>query len=205
MTELPGSRQSERAARTYKTWVLAAIALAGLLFILAAIALPKRELLDLPRELLRELGIAVLAVFTVSYIYEEGLSKKYMAQFIAQLRSEITKGEGNAATCAVLGIDEIFRDRLSYERSLGIALQLRDADANTRLRLVARSAFTVVGHAAERLRQIIKAGAHVEICILDPRISDGDMAWNVDVTRADIRHTLALLQEIIVPELVDAN
>jgi hypothetical protein len=195
----------DREAVAHQRWVLIGIAMVGLLLIAASIVLPLQDGLAVPRALLKELGVAVLAVFTVSYIYEVGLAKRYMSRFLGHMRAEIMKGHGNAAACAVMGIDEIFRDRLEYERLYGIFHQLRDRDPSTRVRLVARSAFTVVGHAAEELTRLVKAGGCVEICILDPRMSDTELAWNVDAARLDITHTLTMLADIVVADLSTAQ
>jgi len=191
--------------KSQKHWGLAAIAASGLILILLALTLPAKPALNLPRDLLRELGIAVLAVFTVSWIYEIGLAKRHMEKFTAQLRDEVMKGQGAASTCAVIGIDEIFRERVAYEQQYGIYSQLHDTEGELHVRLVARSAYTVVGHAAERFAEVIERGAHVEICVLDPRLNDDELAWNIDVARPDVIVTLKLLRTMLTDRLTNAK
>jgi len=101
------------------TWVLALLlASFGLLLLATSLILP--ETWNLRRELTKELGIVILAVFGVSLIYELLLAKRYSERFLAVLRREVEKGESNAAVCALLGIRRIFatRDRFEKEYSL---------------------------------------------------------------------------------------
>lgn len=88
------------------------LVLSGLLLITVSFLIPGLgPWHSLLRELTKELGIVLLAVFGVSLLYELILAKRYIRTFLHLLGREVMKGESNAAMCAYLGIRKIFPNR----------------------------------------------------------------------------------------------
>jgi hypothetical protein len=71
--------------------------LTGLLLIAVSVALPHEGSAGYVREIIKELGIVILSVFTVSFLYERLVAEKYLQQFLTLLRGQLQEGESNAA------------------------------------------------------------------------------------------------------------
>jgi len=152
---------------TTSIWLMVTFGLAGLLLIMTSVALSHGGLSGYWSELTKELGIVVLAVFTVSFLYERLVAEKYFEHFLAQLRGQLQQGESNAAACAQLGIVEIFPARDVFELKYPIANWTSSLAAGSSLRIVAQSLFLLMGK-VETIKTAIARGANVEFCITDP-------------------------------------
>lgn len=199
MLELSVAEAGGREEGVIQKLVLFLVAVCGLLLIAGAILLADRGH-PLLGEISKELGIAVLAVFSVSYLYEITLARHYMTRFIRQLRAEMTHGHDNAANCALLGIEEIFHTRRIYEQRYAISRLLSAVDGSCEIQLVARSAFTLLARASDQFLAAVRAGAKVEICILDPQ-PPSDVALNIDVDVEDLYNSLLHLERQVVTPL----
>src|SRR6266849_4631415 len=89
-------------------FLLVILAFAGFLFLAVSLLISNECPWSYLREVMKELGIVLLAVFSVSLLYEVFLAEKYISKFLTLLRNEVRRGESNAAACANLGIMEIF-------------------------------------------------------------------------------------------------
>ena len=126
---------------------------------------------DLLRDLSRELGIVLFAVFTVSLLYEWPLAEVHLEKFRRLLAEEIQRGESNAAVCAKLGIERIFTTRDSFERDYPITSVMGELKSGDNVRIVATSLFHIMNK-AETLRKALARGVSVELCLLNPSFSD---------------------------------
>jgi hypothetical protein len=152
---------------TTSKWLMVTFGLGGLLLIMISIALSHRGFSGYWSELTKELGIVVLAVFTVSFLYERLVAEKYFEHFLAQLRGQLQQGESNAAACAQLGIIEIFPTRDVFEMKYPIAGWTSSLAAGSSFRIVAQSLFLLMGK-VETIKAAIARGADVEFCVTDP-------------------------------------
>jgi len=153
--------------------VVLLLLLGGLILVLCSFLIPsewvQREWVTL-RELSRELGVVLMAVFGVSLIYETLLARRYITIFLEHLRKEVEKGESNAATCAALGIRRIFPRRDAYESEYPFLDLAELLVTNCDLRVVGRSIFLLMSRATA-IQQALKQGARVQLCMLSPEVS----------------------------------
>src|SRR5262245_1537391 len=92
-------------------------------------------------DFLKYLGIVLAAVCGVHLVYEALLAEKYFDKFASQLRKEVEQGETNVATCAALGIEQIFPSRDLFKQAHSIQQWLLPLQVGGNLRIVARSLF----------------------------------------------------------------
>ncbi|MGC2696102.1 MAG: hypothetical protein WA738_09945 [Candidatus Angelobacter sp.] len=146
------------------------------------------------RDLTKELGIVILAVFGVSLLYELVLAKRYIKTFLRLLASEVVKGESNAAVCAFLGIRRIFPTRDAFEKEyslLKLAPQLRRGGD---LRVVARSLVALLNNPGA-ITDALAHGTNVELCLLTPYISPERASLLSDLEVGDIRVAISVFSK----------
>jgi len=147
------------------------------------------------RGLARELGIVLLAVFTVSLIYELALAKKYVKHFLVLLRGEIERGETNAAVCERLGIRRIYPARNEFEQAFPLERVISGLTTGSRLRIVAKSLFLVMGK-PHTIKSALERGARVELCIMNPT-SCAEISKVPDLVVEDIYAAIAVFRREI--------
>jgi hypothetical protein len=167
----------------------------GALLIAISLHLPQEGNWGYLRELLKEFGIVVLAVFAVSLIYELTIAKKYMGHFTGILREQIQQGESNAAICAHLGIIQIFPTRYIFEIKYPFQEMISPLTVGASLRIVARSLFNIMTKTGA-IQEALERGSLIEFCLLDPSASSeiekspdlavGDIQTALDIFRRDI-------------------
>jgi hypothetical protein len=138
-----------------------------MLLIAISILLPPAGPWGYLHELLKELGIVILAVFTVSLLYEKLAAKRHLQEVRAELRGLLQEGENNAAACAQLGIREIFPNREVYERKYPIAGWTSKLGNKSTFRVVAQTMFHLMTK-IDAVKMAIDRGAQVELCITNP-------------------------------------
>ena len=177
-------------------WVFVMLALVGLILLLVSLLLDREQVPEVLVDLLKELGIVVLAVFAVSLLYELFVAQKYMEQFLEYLRSEVQRGESNAAVCALLGVTRIFPTRQRYEVEYPLEDLTTAFRSGSTLRIVARSLFLLMGKPAP-LARAIQQGGTLELCAFDPRSSSSQAATMPDLEVSDIEAALARFKKDI--------
>lgn len=186
---------------TMSRFVLALLALGGLLLLALSVPLHETGGQAYVKVFLRELGIVIFAVFTISLLYELWLAKRYQEQFLSTLSEMIKEGETNAAVCAALGISQIFRSRYEFERSHPFRQLLASIVQGDVFRAVGRSLFVLMTHVDE-VRAALSRGVHIELCLLDPSISNDELRTSPDVEPHDIKSTLAVFTSDVLPWLL---
>ncbi|MEK6325827.1 MAG: hypothetical protein AABN33_29670 [Acidobacteriota bacterium] len=177
-------------------WVVVVFVLAGLLLIAVSVTITDAFWKDL----LKELGIVLLAVFVISWLYEIAVAEKYFTTFSRRLRDIIESGESLAAACQQLGIIRIFPRRDDFDRDHPITdMVARLGDGGT-LRIVARSLFHIANK-PEVLKAALSRGFQVELCICDSAVSDQNVLSLTDTQPADIQAALGAFRSEIVPWL----
>ena len=189
---------------TTTKWLVITFVLIGLLLVVISVALPDKDEYGYYKELLKELGIVILAVFTVSLLYELMVAEKYVKWFLNRLQEQVQQGESNAAKCAYLGIRQIFptRDVLEIEDSLSDIVSKFSVDSS--IRFVARSLFYVMTK-PEVVKKAIEQGARVEMCIFDPRSLSKEMENMTGMEMDDINATIKRFKRHIVGWLEEAK
>jgi hypothetical protein len=119
------------------------------------------------RAFFKDLGIVILAVTTVHLLYHLILARSYQDEFMELLHREVALGESNAAVCAALGIVRIYPSSTVFEQDHPLSAWLPRLTAGSRLRVVGRSLFLLMGK-AEILRSALRQGAQLELCLLHP-------------------------------------
>jgi hypothetical protein len=147
--------------------VLFIFALAGLLLILTSLFMLHPSKWEYLGELLKELGIVVLSVFSVSLIYELLLAEKHLENFQALLRSEIQQAETSSAACAQMGVSEIFPSRDKFESKYPFAGLVAGTDKCSNIRIIGISLFHIMNQ-SESLKRALESGAKIELCLFDP-------------------------------------
>ena len=93
--------------------MLVILALVGIILIFVSMTLPHAW--PLAVDFSRELGVVLLSACSVSRVYEFFVAEKHFAKFAESLKSQIERGETNAAVCERLGILRIFGSRAQLE------------------------------------------------------------------------------------------
>ncbi|HEX2060784.1 MAG TPA: hypothetical protein VHK90_08580, partial [Thermoanaerobaculia bacterium] len=180
-------------------WLLA---LLGLVLIFVSTLMPhETEAEKIFHEFVKELGIVLFAVLTISLLYEMFLAKKYHAEFLGDLREEIRKGESNAAACAHLGIDEIFPERGRFTSVHSLDKYARAADADAVIRIFGRSTHNLLSDRAHIFTDALSRGARMQLCILDPSSSAEELKRTQDVWPKDLPFALWNLREQLIPNI----
>jgi hypothetical protein len=147
-------------------------------------------------ELLKELGIVLVAVFGVSIMYEILMAERHFERFFTGLRAYIERGESNAAACADLGILEIFPGRDVYQQKHRLQRLLAAPEGGSRIRIIGSSLFHVMT-VRELFQGALERGAVVELCTLDPETSADELAkWNFVVLPSDLKAGMDRLREL---------
>lgn len=147
-------------------------------------------------EFIKELGIVILAVFTVSLMYELLIAKKYVNQFLRLLHAQIEQGESNGAVCANLGIIQIYPTRDILENKYPFRDLVSRLRAESKLRIVGQSLLYLM-RTPEALRTAIQQGAHLELCIFDPADDWEEIAKHPDLLRDEIKLSISLFERDI--------
>jgi hypothetical protein len=183
-------------------YVLVIVVLVGIGFIAAShLLFAFHNWQGVVREVVKEIGITLLAVGSISLIYDYFIFEKHSHDFHERMRKEIRKGESNAAACAHLGIEEIYAQRWKFTAAYSIDDLMAGADSGTVLRIFARSAHNLMSERVHVFTAALHAGAHVQICILDPKITNDELRLTEDVTRHDLESAVWNLRKQLIPTL----
>ncbi len=193
-----GSIAGSRSVPTTSKFVVALFVLGGLLLISLSFALPDGY--RLVKEILKELGIVLLAVFVISWLYEVAIAEKYFVDFSTRLREIIETGESLTAASQQLGITGIYprRDQFEREHPLGeIVDHLGDGGI---FRVSARSVFHIANK-LEILKAALRRSFQIQLCICDPQVSNQDVLELTDTQSADILAALGAFKADLIPWL----
>lgn len=157
-----------------QTMLLLIFALAGAL--LMAVSLKSERLRGTYlQEVLKEFGIVLFSVFTVSLVYEWLLSDIHMQKFRKLLSEERDALIVNTKACSELGILEIYPIRTNFETARPFKETMADLGKGSQLRIVAATLFHVMNK-ADLLAEAIARGASIELCLLSPQTSPDVLA-----------------------------
>jgi hypothetical protein len=184
--------------------VLLVFALIGLLLIAISLITKEPCWWSYFREFIKELGIVVFAVFSVSLLYEITVAKKYSDRFLDQLRSEIDKGESNGASCANLGIRKIYvtRDKFEIENPLSAAISTLSKDSKVRIIAISLSLFM---SKSELIKEALKQGVHLELALFNPEGKKENFDKFEHLEASDIHSTVRVFQKRIVEWIKKEN
>lgn len=173
--------------------------LLGLLMIAISVDITHQQegLRETFSEFLKELGIVVLAVFTVSLLYELLVAKRYHERFINLLGNLMKRGDSNRAACARLGITQIFPSRNDFERDHPLASLTSNFASGSSIRIVAQSLNHLMNN-PKVLKEAIRNGAQVELAIFDPKSTPSEIDKHPDLILEDLEGTVAVFKRNIV-------
>ena len=169
--------------------LLAITALSGLLLIVVSLLLRNIKSAEFYGEILKELGIVLFSVFSVSLIYEVQLAEKHLEKFRTILRMDFEQARSVAATCSTLGINEIFQTREDLGRRYPLADSLARTDADSKIRMIAVSLFHTMNN-AEAFRQALINGARIDLCMLPPNAPRATLSKLKDLEIDDLKAAL---------------
>ena len=136
----------------------------------------------------------ILAVFTVSSLYEVFVAKKYSREFLASLQEQIERGESNFAVCAHLGILEIFPHRDRYREKYPLDELVKSLNSSSKIHVVGQSLNLLMAN-PKVITDAIERGAQVDICLLNPNsLTDK----HPDLQPEHIALTIAVLRSEII-------
>jgi hypothetical protein len=161
------SQEADSDLSTTATLLQATIALLGFLMIAFSLSLDEEGGSGYLREILKETGIVVFAVFSISLLYERLLASRHQRRFLERLQQTIATGESNAAMCASLGIVKLFRDRHSYEACHPFKEVVSELESGGSLRVFGKTLFLTTTKSRE-LQKLLQGGVHIELCLFNP-------------------------------------
>lgn len=192
-----------RGTKDYSVrWVTLVLALIGFLLILLSFHLPSEWLL--PREMFKELGIVVFAVFTVSLLYEAMLATRHQNEFLTLLRKQIEQGENSAAACEHLGIIQIFPTRDVFEMKYPFSRVVSSLGHGDEIRIVARTLFLVMTH-PEVLKDAIHKGVRVQLCVLNPDVVDHETSKISTLLASEIKTAVGIFEREVATWVKENN
>jgi hypothetical protein len=148
------------------------------------------------RAFFKDLGIVILAVTTVHLLYHLILARSYQDEFMELLHREVALGESNAAVCAALGIVRIYPSSTVFEQDHPLSAWLPKLTAGSRLRVVGRSLFLLMGK-AEILRSALRQGAQLELCLLHPDTPPAEAGKITELEVFDIQAAVSVFTKKI--------
>lgn len=177
--------------------VIVILAFLGLTLIVSSILIKPIGINDFLKEFLKELGIVILAVFTVSLIYELIIAKRYFSNFLQLLRHQIEQGESNGALCENIGIKEIFKTRDNFESVYPLDKTLSGVTTDSKIQIIAVSMFFIMNK-SDLLKDAISKGGNFEFAIYDPKSSNKNYEEIQDLQISDIQSTINVFKKEIV-------
>lgn len=186
------SAEDYRTEIITRTWFISIIlALAGLLCMACSVLFLKEH--EYYREIVKELGVVLFAVFTVSLVYEQLLAEKHLKGFISILGSQIERAEVNAAACNELGIIRIFPSRTLLAEQFPLSTLICGSGTATHSRFVALSLFHVMNN-SDYLKQSILQGGSIDLCLLSPKLSADSMKKLPDLVSGDVGSAVTVFE-----------
>ncbi len=181
----------EPAGKTALIFVLVGLALLAL-----SVAVPEHDYLGYVRTFLRELGIVVLTVFTVSVLYEMLVEEKHFQKVTDQINYRLAQGEGLLAACLQLGIDEVFPRRDVFELKYPFKGVVDDLHPGASLSVLARSLFGLMTKAPD-IQKAVERGATLRLCVFDPHQPPEDISKIQGMVVADVVAAVTVFKKAI--------
>jgi hypothetical protein len=192
-------------------WLLITFILLGLILIIISGEPFDWNIPTFWKDFLRELGIVLIAVFSVSFLYELFLARRYLDQFREHinalsmiLNDQWEQGESNARMCSRLGIREIFPTRDSFESKYPISNWMNNLTKDSTLFVVGQTLFQMMTN-VKLIKAAISNGAHLQFCITNP---EGviDLANKIaGVQKGDFISSMSVFRNVIRKWLVEQN
>ena len=110
------------------------------------------------RNLLNSLGVFILGVLAVSWLYEKFLIEKHFGQFRQLIHEQIRAMDTVQSKCLKLGIGELFETRSELEMAHPFADRINSVKPNGRVLCIERSLFHFLNREAE-LKAALERGA----------------------------------------------
>jgi hypothetical protein len=146
----------------------------------------------------------LIAVFSVSLIFETIIAKGYLSNFLKQLRQQIEKGENNSASCEYLGISEIYRTRDKFEMAYPFERTITLVTPTSKIRIVAVSMFLIMTK-SDLLKEAIEKGCSLELALLDPKAHNEDFENIQELDLHDIQATINRFKKTIVKWIISTK
>lgn len=178
-------------------------ALGGLLLISVSVILLQWNRCVVLRDILRELGVVLLSVFTVSLVYEVWLAERHLQSFRDLLRVEMDQAGTNASSCGRLGILEIFATRDDFDRKYPLNSLIAELDKASEVCIVAVSLASVMNQ-FEAVKKAVQLGARVNLCMLNPSAFHTIQAVLPDLAKEDMDASISTFKKYI-PEWAKAE
>ena len=119
--------------------------------------------------MLHELGVVLVSVFGISYLYERISAQHQFEKFERTLTAILRRGETNASMCEKLGVLQIFDDRTSDEEQHSLTDRAKDLGHGDCVRVIGRSLVYLLDR-FDTVEALLRRGVSVELCLLDPEI-----------------------------------
>ncbi len=176
------------------TMGLVIMLLVGVVLILISINMLYPGKADYVPELLKELGIVISSVCTVSLLYEWLQAEIRVEEFRSLMRDEMHLIEANARSCAELGIKKLYSTRDAYEREYPFDETMKAVPAGSRIRIVAVTLFHVMNKTSF-LIDAMKRGVNIELCMLSPNASDDVKSKMPDLQAGECADVVSLFRQ----------
>jgi hypothetical protein len=189
--------------RTITNLIVIIFVLTGIALIAVSVVLPREGTGGYWREFLKELGIVILSVFTVSLLYERIVANRHLGEFSSLLTNQIHQIETNAAACAKLGIQEIFPTRDLYEIRYPFSEITSNLVQGSDFQVTGRSLFQLLTK-TEAIKRAVERGVSVKLCLFDPDSPASEVAKLPDLELSDITAAISTFKKNLA-EWVVAN
>jgi len=191
---MTGKQTASDGTSTINKLSIVLFILVGIVLIAVSVALPHDGIGGYGREFLKELGVIVLAVFTVSWIYEKLVAHRHLVEFQKVLNTQLHQLETKSAACDRLGISEIFPTRDVFEAQYPLADFTSKLVPNSEFRIVARSLYLLMNK-PKPIKDAIQRGVHVKLCLFSPDAPTADVEKIPDLEISDIQSTISTFRK----------
>jgi len=191
-------RFSDQHIRQMSYFVTAILVLVGIIAILVAdLSLsPTLGTTDSwQRELLKSLGVFLISVLAVSWLYDRLLIEKHFSQFRSLITEQLRAMDNVQSKAIRMGLMEIHETRSDYDIAHPFAERIRLTKDGGRILCVARSLFHLLNKEAE-VKAALFAGVNLQLACLDPDGVNEEMQRLTQVYPEDIRSALISLKSI---------
>jgi len=147
------------------------------------------------RKLLDSLGVFIISVLAVSWLYEKFLIEEHFSHFRQLIHEQIRMMDTVQSKCLKLGIERVFETRSDFQLNYPFAKLINLTKQRGRILCVGRSLFHLLNMEAE-IEAGLKKGIQFDLACLDPAGASGQMHLLTQTYPADIESGLISLKSI---------
>jgi hypothetical protein len=147
------------------------------------------------RELLKSLGVFLISVLAVAWLYDRLLIERHFSQFRSLITEQLSAMDNVQSGAIRMGLVELYETRTAYDIKHSFAERVRLTKDGGHIFCVARSLFHLLNKEAE-VKAALSRGINLQLACLDPDAVSEEMKQLTLVYPEDIRSAIISLKNI---------